>query len=75
MPTLRSHTHWQAPQADTQTKACQRVCLPNAEKKKLKILFPSKNFKNPTAQTTLTAKPTTDKTSQLGGQKRQHLIE
>lgn len=26
--TLRSHTHWQAPQADTQTKACQRVCLP-----------------------------------------------
>ena len=27
-PTLHSHTHWQAPQADTQTKACQRVCLP-----------------------------------------------
>ena len=27
-PTLRSHTHWQAPRADTQTKACQRVCLP-----------------------------------------------
>jgi hypothetical protein len=29
MPTLRSHTHLQAIQADTQTKACKRVCLPN----------------------------------------------
>ena len=28
-PTLCSHTHWQAPQANAQTKACQRVCLPN----------------------------------------------
>ncbi len=28
-PTLRSHTHLQAPQADTQAKACKRVCLPN----------------------------------------------
>ena len=44
--TLRSHTHWQAPQANTQTKACQRVCLHNAEKKKLKISSSSKNFKN-----------------------------
>ena len=44
--TLHSHTHWQAPQADTQAKACQRVCLSHAEKKKLKIPFPSKNFKN-----------------------------
>ncbi len=50
MPTLRSHTHLQATQADTQTKACKRVCLPNAEKKKLKIAIPSKNFKNATAQ-------------------------
>jgi hypothetical protein len=50
MPTLRSHTHLQAPQADTQTKACKRVCLPNAEKKKLKISFPSKNFKNAITQ-------------------------
>lgn len=66
MPTLRGHTHWQAPKAGTQTKACQRVCLPHAEKKKLKIPFPSKNFKNATARTTLTAKPTTDKTSQRG---------
>jgi len=32
MPTLRSHTHLQATQADTQAKACKRVCLPNAEK-------------------------------------------
>lgn len=30
-----SHTHCQAPQAQTQTKACQRVCLPQ----------PSENFK------------------------------
>lgn len=51
MPTLHSHTHWQAPQADTQAKACQRVCPSNAEKKKLKISFPSKNFKNANPQT------------------------
>ncbi len=50
MPTLRSHTHLQAPQADTQSEACKRVCLPNAEKKKLKISFPSKNFKNAITQ-------------------------
>jgi hypothetical protein len=29
MPTLRSHTHLQATQADTQIKACKRVYLPN----------------------------------------------
>jgi hypothetical protein len=29
MPTLRNHTHLQAAQADTQTKACKRVCQPN----------------------------------------------
>jgi len=29
MPTLRSHTHLQATQADTQTKACKRVYMPN----------------------------------------------
>ena len=29
MPTLRSHTHLQATQADTKIKACKRVCLPN----------------------------------------------
>lgn len=27
MPTLHSHTHCQATQANAQTKACQRVCL------------------------------------------------
>ncbi len=45
-----SHTHLQAPQANTQAKACKRVCLPNAEKKKIKISFPSKNFKNANTQ-------------------------
>jgi hypothetical protein len=29
MPTLRSHTHLQATQANTQSKACKRVCLPS----------------------------------------------
>ena len=29
MPTLNSHTHLQATQGNTQTKACKRVCLPN----------------------------------------------
>jgi predicted lipase len=29
MPILHSHTHWQAPQANTQPKAYQRVCLSN----------------------------------------------
>ena len=48
-PTPHSHTHLQAAQAYTQAKACKRVCLPNAEKKKLKIPFPSKNFKNANA--------------------------
>lgn len=65
--TLRSHTHWQAPQANTQTKACQRVCLSHPEKKKLKISFLSKNFKNANTQTDtktigqLVAKLNTDK--------------
>ena len=48
--TLHSHTHCQAPQADTQTKACQRVCLSDPEKKKLKNSFPSKYFKNTNTQ-------------------------
>jgi len=49
-PLLNSHTHRQAPQAVTQAKACQRVWLSHAEKKKLKIPFPSKNFKNANPQ-------------------------
>lgn len=32
MPTLRSHTHLQAAQANTQSKACKKVCLPNPTK-------------------------------------------
>jgi hypothetical protein len=28
MPTPRSHTHLQATQSQSQTKACKRVCLP-----------------------------------------------
>ena len=28
MPTLRSHTHLQLAQANSQTNACKRVCLP-----------------------------------------------
>lgn len=50
MLTLHSHTHWQSPQASTQTKACQRVCLSDPEKNKLKIPLPSKNFKNANTQ-------------------------
>jgi len=50
VPALHCHTHWQAPQAVTQTKACQRVCLSHPKKKKLKISFPSKNFKNASTQ-------------------------
>jgi hypothetical protein len=66
-PTPHSHTHWQAPQIDPQAKACQRVCLFLAEKKKLKIPFPSKNFKNAITQSDtktfgqLVAKLNTDK--------------
>ena len=51
MPTLHSHTHWQATQANTQTKACQGVCLSHPAKKKLKISSPSKNFKNSSPRT------------------------
>ena len=29
MPTLRSHTHLQEAQANAQTKAFKRICLPN----------------------------------------------
>jgi len=49
--SLHCHTHWQALQANTQAIACQRVCLSDPEKKKTKISFPSKNFKNANTQT------------------------
>ena len=32
MPTLHSHTNLQFTQANAQTKACKRVCLPNRSK-------------------------------------------
>ena len=76
-PTPHSHTHLQAAQAYTQAKACKRVCLPNAEKKKLKIPFPSKNFKNANPQTDtktfgqLVAKLNKDKGFSHGQQERQ----
>ncbi|MBP7731034.1 MAG: hypothetical protein KA114_05305 [Bacteroidales bacterium] len=50
MPILSSCTHWQALQADTQAKACQRVCLSFPGKKNLKISFSSNNFKNVSTQ-------------------------
>jgi len=34
-----SHTHCQAPQAQAQTKACQRVCLPQP-RENFKIFLP-----------------------------------
>ena len=49
-PKHYGHTHWQALKVNIQAKVCQRVCLSHAEKKKLKISFPSKNFKNATIQ-------------------------
>ena len=76
-PTLHSHTHWQAPQADTQAQACQRVCLSHAERKKLKIPFPSKIFKNANPQTDtktfgqLVAKLNKEKGFRHGRQERQ----
>lgn len=79
--TLHSHTHWQAPQADTQAKACQRVCLPRAEKKKLKIPFSSKNFKNANPQSDtktfgqLVAKLNKDKGFSHGQQERQPVTD
>jgi hypothetical protein len=36
MPTLRSHTHWQAAQSSPQAKANQRMCLPCPEKEIIK---------------------------------------
>ncbi|MCC6721994.1 MAG: hypothetical protein IT243_07305 [Bacteroidia bacterium] len=49
-----SHTHLQAPQAQAQTKACKRVCLP-PPKKNFKIFFPLllKKVKHPTHKPTM----------------------
>ncbi len=63
MSQRSSHTHCQVPQADTQAKTWQRVCLPHADKIELKkISSPSENKKYPTAQpdTTKTVKRSID---------------
>jgi hypothetical protein len=46
-----SHTHCQSPQAQAQTKACQRVCLP-LPKENFKILLPLFKGKIQTLQRT-----------------------
>lgn len=53
MPTLQSHTHLQAAQADTQAKTWQRVCL-FQRRKNFKIFFPPllKKLKHPTRKPT-----------------------
>ncbi|HCI55986.1 MAG TPA: hypothetical protein DFI01_08695 [Bacteroidales bacterium] len=71
MPILSSRTHWQALQAETQAKACRRVCLSYSEKKYLKIFFSSNNFKNVNSQNDikkiklLVAAPNSDKSCEL----------
>ena len=50
-----SHTHYQAAQANAQTKAWQRVCLSHPDKIELKkSSLPSENKKYATAQTNTT---------------------
>lgn len=46
-----SHTHCQAPQAQAQTKACQRVCLPKP-RENFKIFLPLFKVKIKTLQRT-----------------------
>jgi hypothetical protein len=52
-----SHTHCQAPQAQAQTKACQRVCLPQPDKN-FKIFLPlfKEKLKHANTQATQTEK-------------------
>jgi len=52
-----SHTHCQAAQVQAQTKACQRVCLPQP-RENFKIFLPSlkKKLKLPNTQATQTEK-------------------
>lgn len=60
-PTLRSHTHWQAPRADTQTKACQRVCLPyrtddrKEQRRHNRVARPTQNYVGRGSHTTVHA--------------------
>jgi hypothetical protein len=53
-----SHTHCQAPQAQAQTKACQRVCLsqPNENFKIFLPLYKEKKLKHANTQATQTEK-------------------
>lgn len=51
MSQRSSHTHCQAPHAQAQTKACQRVCLPQPEKN-FKISLPLFKEKIKTLQRT-----------------------
>jgi hypothetical protein len=46
MPTLHSHTHLQAAQALTQTKACKRVCLLQRTDKEKNNKMPTKAICN-----------------------------
>ena len=46
MPTLHSHTHLQAAQALTQTKACKRVCLLQRTDKEKNNEMPTKAICN-----------------------------
>jgi hypothetical protein len=52
-----SHTHCQAPQAQAQTKACQRVCLPQP-RENFKIFLPlfKEKLKHANTQATQTEK-------------------
>ncbi len=49
MPTLHSHTHCQAAQADTQAKTWQRVCLSNRTTKTTEKPKDEKNTERLTA--------------------------
>ena len=51
MSHRNSHTHCQAPQAQAQTKACQRVCLP-LPRENFKIFIPLFKEKNKTRKHT-----------------------
>ena len=68
-----SHTHCQAAQANSQTKAWQRVCLSHPDKIELKkSSLPSENKKYATAQadTTMTVKRSID--NGLQGRRTEH---
>ena len=68
-----SHTHCQAAQANTQTKAWQRVCLSHPDKIELKKSFlPSENKKYATAQTDTTKTEKRSIDNGLQGRRTEH---